>query len=285
MNAAEISSGWDVIIVHDPQPAASARHVPDKARPGSGAATSTSRRPTRTRSSASCRSCGTTTRRSGTCQQYVPGRLDGARRRCTSARPAIDPLSPKNMALSPEDAAFVCDQFGIDVDRPLMCQVSRFDPWKDPIGVIDAYRLVTRGDARGAARADRLDGHGRPRGLGVLQLDDGLRRRRPRHPHPQQPQQRRRDRGERLPVAGRRGDPEVHPRGLRADRLRGALEGRAPSSAATSAASRSRSRTARPASSSPRPRSAPTAPCGSCASPTSASSSAARARSTCARTS
>jgi trehalose synthase len=57
--------------------------------------------------------------------------------------PAIDPLSPKNMALSPEDAAFVCDQFGVDVDRPLICQVSRFDPWKDPIGVIDAYRSVT----------------------------------------------------------------------------------------------------------------------------------------------
>src|SRR5256714_733290 len=57
--------------------------------------------------------------------------------------PAIDPLSPKNMALSPEDAAFVCDQFGVDVDRPLICQVSRFDPWKDPLGVIDAYRLVT----------------------------------------------------------------------------------------------------------------------------------------------
>jgi Glycosyltransferase len=46
------------------------------------------------------------------------------------------------MALSGEDAGFVCDQFGIDIDRPLMCQVSRFDPWKDPIGVIDAYRLV-----------------------------------------------------------------------------------------------------------------------------------------------
>ena len=56
--------------------------------------------------------------------------------------PAIDPLSPKNMALSPEDAAFVCQQFGIDVERPLICQVSRFDPWKDPMGVIDAYRLV-----------------------------------------------------------------------------------------------------------------------------------------------
>jgi trehalose synthase len=46
------------------------------------------------------------------------------------------------MALSPEDAAFVCGQFGIDLDRPLMCQVSRFDPWKDPLGVIDAYRTV-----------------------------------------------------------------------------------------------------------------------------------------------
>jgi trehalose synthase len=56
--------------------------------------------------------------------------------------PAIDPLMPKNMALSPEDAAYILDQFGIDVERPLLVQVSRFDPWKDPIGVIDAYRIV-----------------------------------------------------------------------------------------------------------------------------------------------
>ncbi len=56
--------------------------------------------------------------------------------------PAIDPLAPKNMALSPEDAAYIVDQFGIDVSRPLLTQVSRFDPWKDPLGVIDAYRLV-----------------------------------------------------------------------------------------------------------------------------------------------
>jgi trehalose synthase len=56
--------------------------------------------------------------------------------------PAIDPLQPKNMALSPEDAAYIVDQFGVDVDRPLLTQVSRFDPWKDPLGVIDAYRTV-----------------------------------------------------------------------------------------------------------------------------------------------
>ena len=58
--------------------------------------------------------------------------------------PAIDPLAPKNMALSAEDAAYIVDQFGIDVERPLLTQVSRFDPWKDPLGVIDAYRTVKR---------------------------------------------------------------------------------------------------------------------------------------------
>jgi trehalose synthase len=77
--------------------------------------------------------------------QYVPNALreggtDGLE--INICPPAIDALSPKNMQLSPEDAAFVCDQFGIDVDRPLLCQVSRFDPWKDPMGVIDAYRVV-----------------------------------------------------------------------------------------------------------------------------------------------
>jgi trehalose synthase len=60
--------------------------------------------------------------------------------------PAIDPLAPKNMALSAEDAAYIVDQFGIDVERPLLTQISRFDPWKDPLGVIDAYRLVNERD-------------------------------------------------------------------------------------------------------------------------------------------
>ena len=72
-------------------------------------------------------------------ESYVP---DGMNGRVHIVPPAIDPLAPKNMALSPEDAAYVCNQFGIDVDRPLICQVSRFDPWKDPLGVIDAYRMV-----------------------------------------------------------------------------------------------------------------------------------------------
>jgi trehalose synthase len=56
--------------------------------------------------------------------------------------PAIDPLAPKNMALPREEAVYIVDQFGIDTSKPLLTQVSRFDPWKDPLGVIDAYRVV-----------------------------------------------------------------------------------------------------------------------------------------------
>ncbi|HEY6067184.1 MAG TPA: glycosyltransferase [Gaiellaceae bacterium] len=73
-------------------------------------------------------------------REYVPS-ADGLPP-CYIWPPAIDPLAPKNMALSGEDAAYIVDQFGIDVERPLLTQVSRFDPWKDPLGVIDAYRLV-----------------------------------------------------------------------------------------------------------------------------------------------
>lgn len=74
--------------------------------------------------------------------QYVP--RAGGLRLPVVWPPAIDPLQPKNMALSAEDARYIVDQFGIDVERPLLTQVSRFDPWKDPLGVIDAYRLVKR---------------------------------------------------------------------------------------------------------------------------------------------
>jgi trehalose synthase len=56
--------------------------------------------------------------------------------------PAIDPLAPKNMALAAEDARYIVGQFGVDTERPFLLQVSRFDPWKDPLGVIDAYRMV-----------------------------------------------------------------------------------------------------------------------------------------------
>jgi trehalose synthase len=56
--------------------------------------------------------------------------------------PAIDPLSPKNMELPRGLAARVLEWIGVEVERPLIVQISRFDPWKDPLGVIAAYQLV-----------------------------------------------------------------------------------------------------------------------------------------------
>ena len=56
--------------------------------------------------------------------------------------PAIDPLSPKNAPMSDARAAEIVGMYGVDASRPLLVQVSRFDPWKDPLGVIDVYRAV-----------------------------------------------------------------------------------------------------------------------------------------------
>jgi trehalose synthase len=58
--------------------------------------------------------------------------------------PAIDPLSPKNMPLDATLARRLLAWLGLDVELPLMTQVSRFDRWKDPFGVLDAYRLARR---------------------------------------------------------------------------------------------------------------------------------------------
>ena len=75
-----------------------------------------------------------------TMKEFCPSDLNAAR--VVFIPPAIDPLSTKNMEL-PEG---ICKQAlanaGVNLKRPLLLQVSRFDPWKDPLGVINAYRLV-----------------------------------------------------------------------------------------------------------------------------------------------
>ncbi|MGB9105545.1 MAG: glycosyltransferase [Terriglobales bacterium] len=58
--------------------------------------------------------------------------------------PAIDPLSEKNKDLPEEFIAKVCDDFGIDRTRPIVTQISRFDRLKDPVGVIQAYKLAKK---------------------------------------------------------------------------------------------------------------------------------------------
>lgn len=139
INASQMPDGWDVCIVHDPQPAAVCSLVPGKARTWVWRChidLSTPNPLALERLVPYLEPYAATVFHM---DQYVPSGMDG---RAHTVPPAIDPLAPKNMAFSPEDAVYICQQFGIDVDRPLLCQVSRFDPWKDPLGVIDAYRIV-----------------------------------------------------------------------------------------------------------------------------------------------
>ena len=57
--------------------------------------------------------------------------------------PSIDPFSEKNKPLNKEDATNIVEKF-VPLDLPLITQISRFDPWKDPLGVIDVYRKVNK---------------------------------------------------------------------------------------------------------------------------------------------
>lgn len=56
--------------------------------------------------------------------------------------PSIDPLSPKNMDISDDTISRILKKFGIPTDKPLITQVSRFDPWKDPEGVLRVFEIV-----------------------------------------------------------------------------------------------------------------------------------------------
>jgi trehalose synthase len=56
--------------------------------------------------------------------------------------PSIDPLSEKNRDLTPEEIQSVMDNLGIERDKPIILQVSRFDSFKDPVGVIQAFQMV-----------------------------------------------------------------------------------------------------------------------------------------------
>jgi trehalose synthase len=56
--------------------------------------------------------------------------------------PAIDPLSEKNKKIELKLAESIIKSHGINIEKPFITQVSRFDPWKDPLGVIEAFKLA-----------------------------------------------------------------------------------------------------------------------------------------------
>lgn len=147
-NAIHLEDGWDFVVAHDPQPAALLKFV----REGIGAAQGDGTkwiwrchidltdadhevweffRPFVELHDASV----------WTMDEFVPDDLDMAA--IVQMPPCIDPLSVKNLDLPKPFSHELCKQYGIDPNRPIVCQVSRFDPWKDPVGVIKAYRIVT----------------------------------------------------------------------------------------------------------------------------------------------
>lgn len=58
--------------------------------------------------------------------------------------PTIDPLADKNKDLDSAYVGSVLEKFGIPRDKPLVTQISRYDPWKDPVGVIQAFKLARK---------------------------------------------------------------------------------------------------------------------------------------------
>lgn len=141
INAEGLQGEWDTVIVHDPQPIGLRRGANEKGRNWIWRCHIDLSEPNPAPIARLLPMIEEYDATVWHMPSYVPADVaakDGVR----IIPPAIDPLSPKNMAFSPDDAAFVARQFGIDVDRPLLTQVSRFDPWKDPMGVIDAYRIV-----------------------------------------------------------------------------------------------------------------------------------------------
>ncbi|HEX5990280.1 MAG TPA: glycosyltransferase [Solirubrobacterales bacterium] len=143
INAEGLQGDWDVVIVHDPQPIGLLRGAKEKGKNWIWRCHIDLSTPNPAPIARLLPMIEEYDASVWHLEDYVPDGMGAHREDVRICPPAIDPLSPKNMAFSPEDAAFVCRQFGIDVDRPLITQVSRFDPWKDPIGVIDAYREVT----------------------------------------------------------------------------------------------------------------------------------------------
>ena len=73
---------------------------------------------------------------------YAPAWLD--KKKVSISYPAISPFTQKNLPINQKQILKLFKRFGIDAARPVMVQVSRFDPWKDPEGVIQSYYLAKK---------------------------------------------------------------------------------------------------------------------------------------------
>lgn len=130
----------DVVFIHDPQPAPLIRHFPDRKGKWIWRCHIDASRPYRpvwrylrdflTDYDASVFSLAAFAQALPHPEYLVP--------------PSIDPLSDKNIDLPEDEVQAIHGRFGLDPERPLITQVSRFDRFKDPVGVIHAWRMARR---------------------------------------------------------------------------------------------------------------------------------------------
>ncbi len=118
----------DFVLVHDPQPAALIAHFPDRAARWIWRCHIDVSRPSRPVWKF--------------LRNFVSAYDASVASLPAYAQPLIDPLSEKNREMSPAEVARETERFSLDPERPLIVQVSRFDRFKDPLGVIRAFRLV-----------------------------------------------------------------------------------------------------------------------------------------------
>ena len=140
MNLADLDTYGDVIVVHDPQPAGLIARKPDVGgrwlwRCHIDVSTPDPRvwgflQDYVAQYDASIFSMPDFAQKLASLQYMVP--------------PSIDPLSDKNRDLPADDVRAVVERYGLDPDRPILTQISRFDRLKDPLGVMRAYRMVRR---------------------------------------------------------------------------------------------------------------------------------------------
>ncbi|MBI2931971.1 MAG: glycosyltransferase [Planctomycetes bacterium] len=144
-NASRIPLTDDVYLIHDPQPAGLIRYI----RPGANIAW----RVHIDTSNANPEIWGFVASRAAGAQvalYHMPEFVKESGAAPVVMQPSIDPLSAKNRAMSEAEVESVLRKYGIETDKPLVTQVSRFDKWKDPLGVMDAFVRLRQGgtDAR-----------------------------------------------------------------------------------------------------------------------------------------
>ena len=138
-NDVPLRDSWDVIVVHDPQPAAVRSFRPDGATHWVWRCHIDSSQPNPEVWSFLRPFVEQYDEAVFTMAAFVPPDLGTPTQLIA---PAIDPLTSKNRMLPAYLARETVAELGVDLSRPLLVQISRFDPWKDPLGVVEVWRLL-----------------------------------------------------------------------------------------------------------------------------------------------